>query len=158
MDRPGGTVLVIWKRGRRRAGHSTLVRYASFRTSSFRRLTCSQVRLTGGPVVHPTAGYLRMAGQFESTEPTAALVLTISGAHVSWTRTSHRGTAASTSIQFSPYDEEGRKIMRRVYDPGRRDRESDHRRFDAHSARAVAPILPDGRTCANRDNRFAATL
>src|SRR4051812_12237830 len=29
MDRPGGTVLVICKRGRCRAGHSTSVRYAS---------------------------------------------------------------------------------------------------------------------------------
>jgi hypothetical protein len=27
MDRPGGTVLVIRKRGRRRAGHSTSIRY-----------------------------------------------------------------------------------------------------------------------------------
>ena len=27
MDRPGGTVIVVRERGRRRAGHSTLVRY-----------------------------------------------------------------------------------------------------------------------------------
>ena len=29
MDRPGGTVPVVWKRGRRRAGHSTSVRYGA---------------------------------------------------------------------------------------------------------------------------------
>jgi hypothetical protein len=70
-----------------------------------------QVRLTGGPVVHPTAGYREWRGQFESSEPIVALALTISGTHISWTRTSHRGTASlETSIQFSPYDEEGRKI------------------------------------------------
>jgi hypothetical protein len=27
MDRPGGTVLEVWKHGRCRAGHSTLIRY-----------------------------------------------------------------------------------------------------------------------------------
>ena len=70
-----------------------------------------QVRLTGGPVVHPTAGYREWRGQFESTEPIVALVLTISGSPISWTRTSHRGTALlETRIQFAPYDEDGRNI------------------------------------------------
>lgn len=70
-----------------------------------------QVRLTGGPVAHPTAGYREWRGQFESTDALVALAITSWGTHVSWTRTSHRGTPSiPTRIQFSPYDEEGLRI------------------------------------------------
>jgi hypothetical protein len=70
-----------------------------------------QVQLTGGPVVHPTTGYREWRGQFESTEAIVALALTISGSHVCWTRTSHRGTTSlPASILFAPYDEEGRRV------------------------------------------------
>jgi hypothetical protein len=70
-----------------------------------------QVRLTGGPVVHPTSGYREWRGQFESTEPIVALSPTISGSHVSWARTSHRGKQSiETIILFHPYDEEARRI------------------------------------------------
>jgi hypothetical protein len=67
-----------------------------------------RVSLTGNPVVHSAAGYRAWHGTFKADEPIVALAMTISGTHVSWTRTSHRGTPSlETRIQFSPYDEEG---------------------------------------------------
>jgi hypothetical protein len=70
------------------------------------------VKLTGGPTVHPTAGYREWRGQAESTEPIVALALTIAGSRVSWTRTSHRGDSSlPVSVMFAPYDEEARRIQ-----------------------------------------------
>jgi hypothetical protein len=66
------------------------------------------VRLTGGPAVHPTSGCRDWRGQFEAAEPIVALAFTISGTHVRWSRTSHRGTVSlNTRILFAPYTEAG---------------------------------------------------
>jgi hypothetical protein len=69
------------------------------------------VRLTGGAVPHSTSGYRDWKGRFESSEPIVALVVVLTGTHLSWTRTSHRGSESlETRILFAPTDEEGRSI------------------------------------------------
>jgi hypothetical protein len=73
--------------------------------------TALDVRLTGAPVPHPTSGYRDWKGRFESSEAIVALVVVVTGSHLSWTRTSHRGTESiEAGILFAPADEEGRRI------------------------------------------------
>jgi hypothetical protein len=62
-------------------------------------------RLVGTPVPHPTAGYRDWKGSIDASEPIIALVLNITGPHVSWARSSHRGdTSLEARILFAPYD------------------------------------------------------
>jgi hypothetical protein len=70
------------------------------------------VRLTGAPVSHPTSAYRDWKGRFESSEAIVALAVVVTGSHLSWTRTSHRGTESiEARVLFAPTDEEGRRIQ-----------------------------------------------
>ena len=69
------------------------------------------VALTGGPASHPTSGYRQWVGNVGSAEPIVALVIVVSGNHVSWTRsTHHASTSLETRILFSPFDSDGREV------------------------------------------------
>ena len=73
--------------------------------------TLLDVRLTGGAVSHPTSGYRDWKGQFTSSEAIVALVVVLTGDHVGWTRTSHRGSdTLDARVLFAPTDEEGRSV------------------------------------------------
>ena len=69
------------------------------------------VRLTGGLVPHPGSECRVWEGHFECCEPIVALAISITGKHVDWTRTSHRGTqSVETSILFSPFDDDSNRV------------------------------------------------
>lgn len=58
MDRPSETVFVIHERGRRRAGHSTLIRYATEReddpeSPTMQVIDAIRTTLRTGPAVYP---------------------------------------------------------------------------------------------------------
>ncbi len=79
MDRPGETVLVIRKRGRRRAGHSTSIRYPAMR-SAFGILIAVAV-LTGGCTsgrrLEPYTEVVMSPGmRIEGTNPNGTLIIT----------------------------------------------------------------------------------
>jgi hypothetical protein len=76
------------------------------------RATRLAVQLTGGPVLHPGSGYRAWEGQFKSEVPIVALAVVVSGKHVCWSRTSHRGsTCLKTSVTYCPYDEAGPDVQ-----------------------------------------------
>jgi len=70
------------------------------------------VTLTGVPTSHPTSGYRQWVGNAEAAEAIVALVIIVSGNHVSWTRSTHHASnSLETHILFSPFDTEGRDVQ-----------------------------------------------
>ncbi len=73
------------------------------------------VVLSGGPTLHPTAGYRLWAGTLEAEEPIVALTLLKIGDNVLWARSSHKtGTSLDLHIQYSPVSE-GRRDVQVAY-------------------------------------------
>lgn len=69
------------------------------------------IQLVGRPVIAPVSGYRNWVGQIVAPQPAVALIMTVVGEEVRWTRTTNKGSMAlGTSILFAPFDADGRDI------------------------------------------------